>query len=192
MGQAKWQASRFKEAGALLELALDNDQHFVSARSSLGLLYCQFLNERAKGKEMLRRALRDGESQRIPQRDLLHLKAVNKQFVDEKPVGALEEYRMMQELCPDFMPPWNNSGMILRSLGRYAQAVAMFEKAAAVAPRNSIPLQNMYYTQLSLLRDAGAAEATARRFVVLSPGVASSHQLALIRQKFLTIPVDRN
>jgi tetratricopeptide (TPR) repeat protein len=169
MSQVKWQQGKFKEAASLLELALENDPQFVDARGTLGLLYCQFLNDRAKGQDLLKRALADAERQKVAQRDLLKLRAVNKQFVDEDLPGALEQYRLMRELYPDFMPPWNNSGMILRGMGRFDEAAAMFEKAAACAPRNSIPLFNLWGLQITPLRDAAAAERTARRMVTLSP-----------------------
>jgi eukaryotic-like serine/threonine-protein kinase len=177
LSQAKWQQGKFKEAAALLELALENDPQFVDARGTLGLLYCQFLNDRARCKELLRRALEDGERLGIAQRDLLKLKAVNKQFVDGDPQGALDQYRLMREIYPDFMPPWNNSGMILRGLSRFPEAAAMFERAADLAPRNSIPLFNLWYVQIGPLRDARAAERTARRMVTLSPNLPHPHSV---------------
>jgi len=177
MSLVKWQQGKFKEAAALLELALENDPQFVDARGTLGLLYCQFLGDRAKGKDLLARALEDAERQKIPQRDLLKLRAVNRQFVDEDLKGALDQYRLLRELYPDFWPPWNNSGMILRGLGRFEEAAAMFEKAAALAPHNSIPLSNLWWVQMNRLHDAAAAERTARRTVALSPDLAYPHQM---------------
>jgi Flp pilus assembly protein TadD/predicted Ser/Thr protein kinase len=177
MATSKWQQGKFKEAAALLELALENDPQFVDARGTLGLLYCQFLNDRARGKDLLKRALADAGRQGIAQRDLLKLKAVNSQFVDEDLPGALEQYRLIRELYPDFMPPWNNSGMILRGMGRFDEAAAMFEKAAASAPRNSIPLFNLWYVQIGPLHDARAAERTARRLVALSPELPHPHSV---------------
>jgi serine/threonine protein kinase/Flp pilus assembly protein TadD len=172
MGQAKWQAGNYKEAATLMELALERDPQFVDARSSLGLLDIQFLDQPEKGKDMLRQALKDAENQNLPQRDILKLKAANKQFVDQDLNGALEEYRLMSELFPDFMPPWNNSGIILRTLGRYPEAVTMFEKAAEVAPRNSIPLQNMWFVFMFYTKNAAAGEQAARRMVSLAPRLA--------------------
>jgi Flp pilus assembly protein TadD len=177
MAMAKWQQGRFKEAAALLELALENDPQFVDARGTLGLLYCQFLNDRAKGKALLTRALEDAQRQQVSQRELLKLRAVNSQFVDEDLPGALEQYRLMRELYPDFMPPWNNSGMILRGMGRFDEAAAMFEKAAACAPRNSIPLFNLWFVQINALRDAAGSERTARRIVALSPDLPHPHSV---------------
>jgi len=177
MAIGKWQQGRFKEAAALLELALENDSQFVEARGTLGLIYCQFLNDRAKGKDLLRQALADAERQKITQRDLLKLKAVNRQFVDEDMPGALEQYRLLRELYPDYMPPWNNSGMILRGMGRFEEAAAMFEKAAECAPRNSIPLYNLWNVQINPLHDAVGAERTARRLIALSPDLSHSHSM---------------
>ncbi len=168
-GINKWQQAKFKDAAALLELALENDPKFVDARSSLGLINYQFLDQKEKGKAMLSQALKGAEEQNLGQRDILKLRAANKQFVDEDLPGALEQYRLLRELFPDFMPPWNNSGMILRTLGRYGEAAAMYEKAAEIAPRNGIPLSNLWFTYLDYLRDAKAAERVARRLVGLSP-----------------------
>jgi len=175
MGQAKWQEGKYKEAAMLTELALETDPQFVEARSSLGLLLIQFLGQGDKGKEMLRQALQDAQSQDLPQRDLLKLKAANKQFIDADLTGALEEYRMMSELFPDFMPSWNNSGRILMSLGRYDEAVAMFEKAAEVAPRNGIPLQNLWFLYMFNIKNPAAGEQAARRMVSLAPKLAYPH-----------------
>jgi serine/threonine protein kinase/tetratricopeptide (TPR) repeat protein len=174
LGQAKWRAGKFKEAASLMELALEKDPQFVEARSSLGLIQCQFLGQPEKGQANLRQALKDAEGQGLPQRDVLKLRAANKQFVDRDLTGALEEYGVIRELFPDFMPPWNNSGMILRSLGRYDEAVAMFEKAAELAPHNSIPLTNLWFLQLNFRKDIKATEAVARRMVALSPDMAFS------------------
>jgi len=177
MAIGKWQQGRFKEAAALLELALENDPQFVDARGTLGLVYCQFLNDRAKGKDLLRQALADAERQKIAQRDLLKLKAVNRQFVDEDMPGALDQYRLLRELYPDYMPPWNNSGMILRGMGRFEEAAAMFEKAAECAPHSSIPLYNLWNVQINPLRDPAGAERTARRLIALSPDLSHPHSM---------------
>jgi serine/threonine protein kinase/tetratricopeptide (TPR) repeat protein len=172
MGMAKWQSGNYREAATLLELALEKDPQFVDARSSLGLVEIQFLNQAEKGKDLLSQALKYAVSQNLPQRDILKLKAANKQFVEGDLTGALEEYRTMQDLFPDFMPPWNNSGRILLSLKRYDEAAAMYERAAQVAPRNSIPLQNLWFLYMFNIKNAVASEQVARRMVSLAPGLA--------------------
>ena len=173
MGIAKWHEMKFPEAAPLFELALEKDPHFVSARGSLGLLLIQFLGEKEKGKEMLRLALEDAEAQALPQIEHLRIKAVNRQFVDEDFAGALEEYRLMREIDPDYMPAYNNAGMILRSLGRYDEAIAMYKKAAEVAPRNSIPLSNLWWTHMYFTHDVHASEEVGRILVNLGPEIAS-------------------
>lgn len=173
MGQAKWNEGKFKEAASFFELALEKDQKFVAARGSLGLVLIQFLNQKEKGKEMLQRALEDAEG--ISQLEYLLIKAVNRWYVEEDYEGALEEYRIIREIYPDTMQAYNNPGVILRNLGRQDEAIAMFEKAAEVAPRNSIPLANLWWTHLTFRKDPISAEAAARRVVALAPEIAVHH-----------------
>ncbi len=172
MGMVKWNEMKFAEAAPLFELALEKDPHFVSARGSLGLLLIQFLGQKEKGKEMLKLALEDAEAQSLPQIERLRIKAASLQFVDEDFEGALEEYRLMREIDPDFMPAYNNAGMILRGLGRYDEAMTMYQKAAEVAPRSSIPLANLWYTYIFFTHDARAAEEVGRKLVNLGPEIA--------------------
>ena len=139
LGQAKWQDGKFREAAKFFEMALEKDPEFVEAHGSLGLILIQFLRQEDKGQEMLRRALKLAQAQDYPPRDLLKLKAVNRQFVDKDLTGALEEYRTLRELNPDFMPPWNNAGRILQALGRFDEAAAMYEKAVETRPAQLHP-----------------------------------------------------
>jgi tetratricopeptide (TPR) repeat protein len=175
LAQAKRNDGKFKEAVPLYELALEKDPHFVAARSSLGLVLIQFMNQTERGKEMLRTALADARNQGLPQRDVLPLKAVHRQFVDGDLPGALEEYRTLMGLFPDLMPPANNGGRVLQALGRYDEAVALYEEAIKRAPRNSIPLQNLWFLHMNIRKDAPAAESAARRLVDLAPSLANPH-----------------
>ncbi len=175
LAQAKRSDGRFKEAVALYELALDKDPKFVAARSSLALVLIQFMNDEKKGQAMLRQALEDGMSQKLPEKDLLPLKAVCRQFVDKDLEGALAEYKTLMELFPDLMPPYNNAARVLQALGRYDEAVPLFEEAARRAPKSSIPLQNAWFLHMNLRHDAPAAERAARRLAELAPSLANSH-----------------
>jgi len=177
MGQAKWNEYKFKDAAAFFELALEKDPHFATARGSLGLLLIQFLGQQEKGKDMLKQALIDAEG--LPQDEYLMLKAVRRRYVDGDLNGALDEYGLLIQLYPDMMQPYNNSGMILRDLGRYDEAVKMFAKAAEVAPRNSIPIGNLWFTHIFFRKDPEAAEESARQLVNLGPEIANyQHSLA--------------
>lgn len=170
LGQKKWHEGKFKEAVSFFELALEKDPKFVAARGSLGLVLIQFLNQKEKGKQMLKQALKDAEQ--VTQQEYLLIKAVNLWYVDGDYEGALNEYEMISDLYPDSMQAYNNPGVILRNLGRYDEAVDMFERAAEVAPHNSIPLANLWWTHLTYRKDPAAAEETARRVVTLGPGIA--------------------
>jgi len=173
MGQAKWNEGKFKDAASFFELALEKDPKFVAARGSLGLLLIQFMNQKEKGKEELKLALADAEG--ITHQEYLLIKAVNLWYVDEDYEVALEEYRIIRELYPDIMQGYNNAGVILRNLRRYEEAVAMFEKATEVAPSNSIPLANLWWTHLTFRRDPVSAEEAGRRVVDLAPEIAVHH-----------------
>ena len=177
VGQARWQDGKFQDAAKFYELALEKDPQFVEAHASLGLVLIQFLRQEEKGQEMLRQALKLAESQDYPTRDLLKLKAVNRQFVDKDPERALEEYRTLREVYPDHMPAWNNSGRILQSLGRNDEAAEMYEKATELAPHNTIPILNLWYLYYYYKKDVRAAERTARRFAAMAPDLANPHAL---------------
>ena len=173
MGQAKWNEGKFNDAVSFFELALEKDPKFVAARGSLGLLLIQFMNQKEKGKEELKQALEDAEG--VTQQEYSLIKAVNLWHVDEDYEAALEEYRILRELFPDIMQGYNNAGVILRNLGRVEEAVAMFGKAADVAPRNSLPLANLWWTFLTSLKDPVSAEEAGRRVVDLGPEIAIHH-----------------
>jgi tetratricopeptide (TPR) repeat protein len=175
LAQARRQDGKTKEAVALYELALAKDPEFVAARTSLALVLIQFMGQAEKGKDMLKQALKDAQSQGLPPRDMLPLKAVHRQFVDGDLEGALAEYRTIMELFPDLMPPYNNAGRILQALGRHDEAATMYEDAAKRGPRNSIPLQNLWFLHMNFRMDAPAAESTGRRLVDLAPTLANSH-----------------
>ena len=173
LGQSKWHEGKYKDAAAFFELALDKDSGFVSARGTLGLLQIQWLSQMEEGKKNLKRALADAKD--VSQREVLLLKAVIKEFVDEDLEGALAEYRMVMDLYPDTMQAFNNAGMILRALGRIDEAVAMYEKASEVTPHNTVPLANLYWTHMFFKLNLASAEETARSLVALGPDIALYH-----------------
>lgn len=173
MGQKNRRAGQFKEAEGFYNLAIEKDPHFASAKGALGLILIQFLNQKEKGQEMLRQALQDAEG--LPQQEYLMIKAVNKWYVDEDFNGALEEYHIVRELYPDLWTAYNNPGVILRGLGRFDEAITMFEKAAELAPRASTPLANLWFTHLNYKKDPRAAEEIGRRLIELGPEIAYCH-----------------
>ncbi|MEW5807429.1 MAG: tetratricopeptide repeat protein [Acidobacteriota bacterium] len=183
LGQTKWHEGKLSEAAKFFELALEKDPHFPTARGSLGLVLIQFLNQKEKGKEMLRQALLDAEG--IPQQEYLMIRAANKQFVDEDLDGALAEYRMINELYPDIFTAYNNAGLILRSLGRLEESVTMFKKAIERAPHNSLPLFNLYFTYMQWMKDPKASEEAASRLLELDPQMShflTMHGWSLVAQ----------
>ena len=181
LGRRSWAEGDMAKAERSFQEALLKDPRFAAARSSLGLICIQFLNRPEEGRKMLAQALQ--EEKNISEREYLHLRALNKQFVTQDLPGALDDYRFISELYPDLMAPYNNSGQILEKLGRMQEAAAMYEKAIKADPRSSIPMQNLWWLTIRHLKDPDLAERTARTMVTLmpeSPGAAQSLAWSLV------------
>jgi tetratricopeptide (TPR) repeat protein len=177
IGQSAWAAGDFAKAERSLQEALQRDPRFAMARGSLGLILIQFLNRPDEGRKMLAQALE--EEGKVSEREYLHLRAVNKQFVTQDLQGALDDYRFISELYPDLMPPYNNSGRILQQLGRFRDAAAMFERAHKSDPRGPVPLWNLWSLSIGGLKDPARAEQASRALISLLPGNAfATHALA--------------
>jgi len=167
IGSKEWRARRYEAAARSFELALEQDPHFAMARGSLGLLEFQFLGKPEEGRQLLAEALEDASD--VSRREYLLLRAINRQFVDDDPDAALADYRLISELYPDALQPYNNSGRILQRLGRYEEATRMYERAHEIDPRNPIPLFNQWFTLNQYLRRPAAAYEVARELVELQP-----------------------
>ncbi len=163
----QWAATQWVEAATSFGLALEADPKFAIARASLGLLKIQFLGQVEEGKELLVQALADASE--VSRREFLHVRAVNRQFVDEDFEGALADYNLFIDLYPDDVVPYNNSGRILQRLGRYEEAVRMFDRARAVDPRSIFPVHNMWWVLIQYLQRPVEAEEAARALVELQP-----------------------
>jgi eukaryotic-like serine/threonine-protein kinase len=177
IGQRAWAAGDFATAERSFREALQHDPRFAMARGSLGLVLIQFLNRPDEGRKMLVQALQ--EEAQVSEREYLHMRAVNKQFVAEDLQGALDDYRFLSELYPDLMPPYNNSGRILQRLRRFDEARTMYERAIKADPHSPIPCWNLWLLAVQPLKDPAAAERAARALVTLQPEVAAAqHALA--------------
>lgn len=169
----QWASTRWRDAADSFELALEEDPEFAIARASLGLLQIQFLGQPELGKQMLVQALADASE--VSRREFLLLRAVNRQFVDEDLDGALADYRVVSDLYPDAVAPYNNSGRILQGMGRYEEAVRMYDRARAVDPRSIFPVHNMWWVLNQFLLRPIEAEEAARTLVDLQPENPWSH-----------------
>ena len=140
LGTRSRERTDYAKAERYFRQALQHDSSFAAARAGLGLVLLQFLDRPEEGKKELAQALADADE--VSQREHLHLRALNRQYVTEDLPGALDDYRFMSELYPDMFQPYNNSGRILERLGRPGDAAAMYEQAHQADPRNPVPLWN--------------------------------------------------
>lgn len=175
LGSEEWGRGHHDEAVGFYELALDLDPEFATCRGSLGLLLIQMNIDPERGREALSRALVDGET--LPRDEYLMLRAAHRQFVDQDLEGALGEYELINGIYPNNMPATNNRGRILMALGRFDEAVEMFERAAELDPQSSFPLVNLAFLYVLYAPDAPAAEVAARRLIEQSPEVANYHAM---------------
>ena len=171
LGSEEWGRGHYKEAIRFYELALDLDPQFATCRGSLGLLLIQTNIDPHSGREALGQALADGET--LPRDEYLMLRAANRHFVDQDLEGALGEYELINGIYPDNMAAYNNRGRILTALGRFDEAVVMYEKAAELDRQSSFPLVNLAFLYILHAPDAGAAERVARRLVAINPEVGN-------------------
>jgi eukaryotic-like serine/threonine-protein kinase len=154
-------------AALAFEQALRHDAEFPAALVSLGLLYVEFLDRREEGLRLIQAGY--DHSSNSSEREHLMVRALYKQFVIGDLAGALEDYRFVSSLHPDMSQPYNNSGRILRQLGRDSDAVAMFERAHGMDPRHAVPLWNLWELHLNFLSDPVRAEAYVRTLAELQP-----------------------
>jgi tetratricopeptide (TPR) repeat protein/tRNA A-37 threonylcarbamoyl transferase component Bud32 len=173
LGSESWGRGDYKEAVRFYELAVDLDPQFATCRGSLGLLLIQRNIDPVRGREELSQAMADGEA--LPRDEYLMLRAANRHFVDQDLEGALGEYELINGIYPNNMAAYNNRGRILMALGRFDEAVVMFEKAAELDHQNSFPLVNLAFLHILYAPDASAAEEAARRLVTLDSDVANYH-----------------
>jgi tetratricopeptide (TPR) repeat protein len=184
LGQKAWGEGDYAKAERSFRQALEQDPRFAAARGSLGLLLIQFRGKPEEGKAMITQALADAGE--VSQREHLHLRAVHRQFVAGDLEGALEDYRFLGDLYPDFMVPANNSGRILAQLGRYREAAAKYERAHAIDPRSPVPLWNLWWLAQQRLEDPQTAERSARALMSLLPGnadAAHAYAWSLVMQR---------
>jgi tetratricopeptide (TPR) repeat protein len=167
LGAKARDASDLPRAERYFRAAIQLDPRFAAARASLGLILIQFLGGAEEGKKLLAEALQ--EEGKVSEREYLHLRALNKQFVTQDLQGALEDYRFLSDRYPDLMPPYNNSGRILEQLGRPQEAAAMYERAHTADPRAATPLWNLWTLAIGGLKDPVRAERVARSIVDLQP-----------------------
>jgi serine/threonine-protein kinase len=102
------------------------------------------------------------------------------QLTDQGYGDALEAYRRAAELDPGYAPAWSGQSLALFNLAQSAseedvprvkhEALAMAEKAVALAPDDGRALSLRGVIRLRLLGDIGGARQDLDRAIALSPG----------------------
>jgi tetratricopeptide (TPR) repeat protein len=165
MAQASRDATKYKEAAALYQLALEQDPHFFAAQGALGLIQVQFQDQAERGKEMLRGALREAQSQGAPESEIQGFKALNRQFVDGDLEGALAEFRTMMNLTTQRLkgrPPKAEDWLAFAGLaavgGDTDRALIYIDRAAPAGIKDADSLMDLAQIYALLGRPGPAIE----------------------------------
>ena len=164
-GSTALDESKPREAAAFFEEALRRDPEFAAAKTMLGLVLIQFLNQPEHGKELLKEAALLAD--RLSHYERVMLDGLVTQFVDGDLPAALQQFQVAATLFPERTEPHRNQGMILRALGRYAEAAAAFRESHLRAPKSAGTLEQLWFLQVGPVRDPAGAEATSRKLMAL-------------------------
>ena len=156
---------RAAESASLLEEALKLDPEFAAARAQLGLVLMQFLQQPERGQRLLREGA--ATIDRLSAYERAMLKGLITQYVDRDLNTALSDFQAASRQFPERNEPYQNQGIVLRDLGRYAEAAAAFKEANRRFPSTVGPLLPLWWLYTGPLRDPIAAEATARALLEL-------------------------
>jgi tetratricopeptide (TPR) repeat protein len=98
--------------------------------------------------------------------------------------GALAGFQAATRCRPDFAEAWNNSGMVLHLLGRFAEAVADFSRALTVRPTYTEALTNRGRAYQALGNRAAALADFDRALACATGRFAASvlHNRGALRQ----------
>lgn len=116
-----------RRAMSLLEHALELDPQFAAALAKFGGYY--FLSDDLpKAREYMQRAA--ASSQRLTRRDRLYLEAQLAVF--EGPAEAMERFRLLADIYPDFMTGQQNTAVLhWQYFNEFAEAEGWFRQVAA-------------------------------------------------------------
>jgi TolB-like protein len=169
-GQHIEDIERLNEAAQLYERALQLDPNFALAAARYSHLESWIFHTwatpgtREKARTLAKRAL---ELQ--PDLPEAHLAlGFSYYYGDSNFDAALSEFETAQRGLPNDMGTYLALGAIKRRQGRWAESNADLERAAALSPNSSWPLQNLAFNY-EMLRDFGKANITLERALAISP-----------------------
>lgn len=146
-----------RQAMTLIEHALELDPEFAAALAKVGGYY--FLaDDLPKARDYMQRAA--ASSQRLTRRDRVYLEAQLAVF--EGPERALERFRLLADLFPDFMTGQQNTAVLYwQYYNRFAEAERWFEQVAA----SRHPLRSLAMTgEAVVLTGQGRIDEAARLY----------------------------
>jgi len=142
----------WEEAKIFYENAIELDSTFASAYAALGTIYSNMENN-VEARKYYLKAIQyiDNVTDREKYRILAEYYRL-----ESNPEKAIQNYKTLLELYPDYSGGHNNLGLIYQNLGRYEEAVAEFKEAIKIDPHHMLPYNNLVllYTDLGQYDEA--------------------------------------
>jgi putative peptide modification system cyclase len=126
LGQKAFQANSYADAQALFNQAAEIDPEFALAYVAL-LRTHNAMGDRLQGVPYLRKA--QALRERLPLKDMLYLDAWSAEVDD--PGAALQKWRHLAQLYPDYYPALSNAGWALFYRNRFGEALPYAQRATA-------------------------------------------------------------
>ena len=155
----------------LYERAIQLDPNFVLAIANLSMVHSWIFHnfEPTNAQRDLAQQYADRALALAPHSPEAHLARGFSLYYGKRDFdGALREFDIAKEGLPNEAEVYLVIGAIQRRQGKWAESTANLEKAVALNPKDTFPLQNLYFNY-SMQRQFDAASRTIERGLALNP-----------------------
>ncbi len=151
----------WNEVKIFLHNAIELDSTFASAYAALGTL-CDNNGEREKAIEYYTKAVRYIDN--LTEREKYKILAEYYNLVESDFKKAIQNYKTLLEMYPDYVGAQNNLGWTYQRAGKYDEALAAYDEALRIDPQFVLPLNNIITIYLNM-REYDKVIETAWRLV---------------------------
>ena len=159
------------QAAQLYERAIQLDPKFVLAIANLSILHSWIYHndEPTEAQRDLAKKYADRALELAPDSPEAHLaRGFSLYYGPRDYEGALREFAVAQRGLPNDSEVYLVIGAIQRRQGKWAESTANLEKAVSLNPKNTWPLQNLFFNY-QMQRDFEAANRVIDRALAINP-----------------------
>ena len=162
---------KLNQAAQLYERAIQLDPNFVLAIANLSILHSWIYHnfEPTDAQRDLAKKYADRALELVPDSPEAHLaRGYSLYYGAQDFNAALDEFAIAQRSLPNDSQVYLVVGAIQRRQGKWKDSTANLEKAAKLNPKDTWPLQNLFFNY-QMQRDFEAAERVIDRALALNP-----------------------